>query len=165
MPNIKKVASIGIAAFIMQFILIKWIYPLFGSYIGQTEQLFSTVTPATGIGGQKLGTTILSYMGGLVPVNMVEWVAIAIGTFALTYLGFWIYESKIGKSINMDRNMIQRIFTILLYGHIALYALFFVLGWGVPGIAISLLIGLGLNLLLVSVGVIAAAKYLHWPKV
>lgn len=165
MPDLKKIWPIGLAAFIVQFILIKWIYPLFGSYIGNTEQLFSVVTPATGIGGQKLGTTLLSYMGGLVPVSLIGWLAIAIGTFAIMYAGFALYESKIGKKINMDKTLYQRIFTILLYGHIVLYALFFIIGWGVPGIGISLALGLGLNLLLVSVGVVAAAKYLNWPKV
>lgn len=171
MPNIKKTFSIGAAVFLMQFILIKWIYPLFGSYIGETQQLFSVVTPATGIGGQKLGTTVLSYLGGLVPVSMIGWLQIAIGVFALMYAGFWLYESKIGKSINMDKTVYQRLFTILLYGHIALYIFFLILGWGIPGISVSLAIGLGLNLLIVSIGVILAAKYIpkylkiNWPKV
>jgi len=164
MVEVKKIFTISIAAFIAQLIAIQ-IYKLFGSYIGETQQLFATVTPVTGIGGQTLGTTILSYLGGLVPTTMVGYLTILIGTFILMYAGFWVYESKIGKKINMDKTVYQRLFTILLYGHIVLYALFLILGWGVPGLTLSLAIGLGLNLLIVSLIVVGAAKYINWPKV
>ena len=59
----------------------------------------------------------------------------------------------------------QRIFAILLYGHVVLYVLLLALKWNIPGIAINLLIGLVINLLLISAIVTFSADKLKFPRV
>lgn len=168
MPNLKKVAVLSIAALIAQLILTKWIYPI----IGKTTQTMFAIgdyipNPVTGIGGTQIGDKILGYTSGFMPFSLGStqvWIAMAIGAFALVFAGFWIYEQRYFK-VWQGKNLMQRIFAILLYGHIVLYALLLLLKWGVPNIALNLALGVGLNLVFVSALLALSVKYFDQPKV
>lgn len=164
MPNIKKVAMLSIAAMLVQIGLSKLLYPVIGK---TTTQLFA-VEPVTGIGGQQLGTKLLGYLTGYVPLDLtswVPWIAMFIGTFALVAAGMWIYEQNYVR-VWQGRNLSQRLFAMLLYGHAVLYILLLVLKWGtVPNLALNLLLGLGINLMFVSAAIAASANYLKFPRI
>lgn len=162
MPNLKKVGIVSIAAFAAQLILNKGLYPLVGK---QTQTMFS-IEPVSGIGGQQVGNQILGYLMGWIPfdiANISVWLTMMIGTFLLVYAGFAIYENRFVR-VWQGRNMTSRLFAILLYGHIVLYGVLWLLNKDVPGITMSLLIGLGLNLLLNAMIVTVSEKYFKWPK-
>jgi hypothetical protein len=168
MPNLKKVLTVSIAAFAAQLILNKGLYPLIGTQ--QTQNLFSieSITPASGIGGTQIGDKVLGYLTGYIPFDISNysiWIAMLIGTFALVYAGFWIYEQKKNFSFIWNgSNMSSRLFAVLLYGHIVLYLALLLLKWNVPGITTTLLFGLGLNLLLNAMIVTLSERYFKWPK-
>lgn len=164
MPNIKKVFILSIAALIAQAILTKGLYPLLNL---STQTIFS-INPVSGVGGTQVGDTLLGYLSGYIPFDNFSisvWIAMFIGIFFLIYAGFWVYESKYGRKIFRDRNLTQRLFLILLYGHVILYAVLYALKMSVPGIALSLLIGLTANLVGLSVILALSAKYFDFPKV
>ena len=166
MPNIKKVGVLSFAAILAQLVLTKGLYPLIGR---DTQQLFSIggINPATGIGGTKVGDAVLGYLSGYIPFDLTNFavlIAMYIGAFALVWAGFWLYEQNYVK-LWKGRNLTQRIFAILLYGHVVLYAVLLFLKWSVPGIAVNLLIGLVVNLLLVSTLVTLSANKLKFPRV
>lgn len=164
MPNIKKVAMLSVAALAVQVVLSKWIYPLIGK---STQQLYA-IEPSTGIGGRVIGDKVLGYLSGYLPfdiTNISVILAMFIGTFVLLWAGLALYENRTVK-VPQGRNLTGRLFYILAYGHILLYLVLLLLKMGtVPGIGINLLIGLGLNLLLVSALVSLSAKYLNFPRI
>jgi hypothetical protein len=163
MPNLKKVGILSLAVLIAQLILTKGLYPLIGV---KTQTMFS-ISPATGVGGTKVGDTVLGYLSGYLPFQIADvgvLLAMYIGTFALVFAGFWLYEQKYVK-LWKGKNLTQRLFAILLYGHAVLYVVLLALKWGVPGIGVNLLIGLVINLLLVSALVTISAAKLKFPRV
>ena len=163
MPNIKKVLTLSFAALIAQAILTKAIYPLMDL---STQTVFS-INPVSGVGGTQVGDSILGYLSGYVPFalgNFGVWIAMFIGTFLLVYAGFWIYEQKHVK-LWKGKNITQRLIAILLYGHIVLFAALWLLKMSVPGIALNLLFGLGINLVGLSVIIGVAATKFNWPRV
>jgi len=163
MPNFKKVGILSFAVLIAQLILTKGLYPIIGK---GTETMFA-ITPASGIGGTQIGNTVLSYLSGFTPFDLMNFgvlVAMYIGTFALVLAGFWLYEQRYVK-LWKGKNLTERIFAILLYGHAVLYAVLLLLKWQVPGIALNLVIGLGINLLLVAAIVTISADKLKWPRI
>lgn len=163
MPNVKKVATLSVAVLIAQGLLTKFVYPVIGK---TTQQLFS-IEPTTGIGGQKVGDTVLGYLTGYIPFdisNFAVWISMFLGVFALLYIGMFMYEQRKVR-LWQGKNLTQRLFAILLYGHVALFAILWLMKMGVPGIAVNLLIGLGLNLLLVSAIVVLSANKLKFPRI
>jgi len=161
MPKLKSVAMLASAVLVAQFLVSKLYLLVLGT---QTQQLFS-ITPYTGVGGKVLGDKLLGYMSGIIPIAN-PWtylISMFIGAFVLVGIGMWIYEQKFAWKGN---NLMQRLFAMLLYGHVALYALILLLKWGtVPGLALSLAIGLVINLVLVSALVTFSANRLHYPRI
>lgn len=163
MPNLKKVGLLSSAVLAAQVILTKLLYPL----IGKNTQTMFSIEPATGIGGSQVGNVILGYLTGYLPFDMKNiwiWLAMSIGVFLMVFVGFWIYEQKYLK-LWKGKNLTQRIFFILLYGHIVLYGVLLLMKWNVPGIALNLLIGLVINLALVAVLVTLSAEKLKYPRI
>ena len=163
MPNVKKVGMLSFAVLLAQLILTKGLYPL----IGQDTQTMFSISPATGIGGTQIGDTVLGYLSGFTSFDLTNFgalLAIYIGAFVLVGAGFWLYEQR-NVRLPQGRNLVGRLFYILLYGHVVLYAVLFAMKFQVPGIALNLLIGLSINLLLLSGIVTFAADKLKWPRV
>lgn len=163
MPNLKKVGTLSLAVLLAQLILSKWLYPIIGK---QTQTLFS-INPVSGIGGTQVGDSIIGYLSGFIPFELTNFGVIAamyIGAFVLVYAGFWLYEQK-SVPLWKGRNLTQRLFAILLYGHLVLGAVLWALKYQVPGIGINLLIGLAVNLVLVATLVTISADKLKWPRV
>jgi len=166
MPNIRKVLMLSVAAFVAQMILTMLLYPVIGKTTQTVFAIGQGINPVSGIGGQQIGDKLLGYLSGYIPfgANLTIWLAIAIGMFALIYAGMWLYEQKTVR-LWQGKNLTQRLFAILLYGHVVLYAVLLVLKWSVPGIAVNLLIGLAINLLLVATLVTLSADKLNFPKI
>lgn len=165
MPNLKKVGLLSLAVLAAQMVLTKGIYPLIGK---STQTMFAIdVNPVSGIGGTQVGNTVLGYLTGFTHFelsNISVWLMMAIGVFVLMYAGFWLYEQKHVK-LWQGKNLTQRIFAILLYGHIVLYAVLLAMKWQIPGIALNLLIGLVVNLTLVATIVTLSAEKLKFPRI
>jgi hypothetical protein len=162
MPKLNKILVLSLAVLAAQLILSKWIYPFINL---EAQQLF-VIQPATGVGGQVIGNTILSYLTSYVPFDIFSMTTLVmfLGTFALMFAGLWIYEQRTIK-LWQGKNLTGRLFWILAYGHVVLYAVLLLMKQGVPGLAWNLAFGLLVNLLLVSILVTASAKYLNWPRV
>ncbi len=160
MPQIKKIGMLSLAFLASQLILSKFLYPIIGQ---DTKTMFSI---GTGIGGNQVGSSIISYVSGFTNFgwNIPVIALMFLGTFILTYLGFLIYEQRKIK-LPQGRDLTGRIFWILVYGHAALFGLLYLLKMNTPGIAVSLLIGVGINLLLVSALVTLSARKLNFPKI
>jgi hypothetical protein len=163
MPNLKKVGLLSLAVLVAQMILTKGLYPL----IGKSTQTMFAIEPVSGVGGTQIGNSVLGYLTGFTNfdvANLSIWLAMAIGVFVLIYVGFWLYEQEYVK-LWKGTNLTQRIFAILLYGHVILYAVLLVMKWQVVGIALNLLIGLVINLTLVATIVTFSAEKLKFPRI
>lgn len=165
MPNSRKIFWLSLPILAVQILLSKYVYPMI---FGQTTQQLFSVQPASGIGGQVFGNKILGYLTGLVNFDLgswMVWISMFIGTFLLLYVGVFLYEQRTVK-LWQGKNIGQRLFALLLYGHVALYVLLMVLKWGsVPGLALSLGIGLAVNLIFVSGAIVLSNKYLKFPTI
>ena len=161
-PKLKKVAVLSLAVLAAQLLLTLWVYPFVNV---NAQQLFSIQT-ATGIGSENIGNTVLGYLTSYVPFELFSMATLVmfLGTFVLIWAGFFLYEQKAIK-LWQGRNYSQKIFALLLYGHVVLYAVLFFMKKSVEGIAMSLAFGLLINLLLVTLLITASVKYLKWPKV
>jgi len=152
----KDVGILSIAVVLVQLLLSKYIYPM----LGKTTQELFTISPQTAITSPTIGNKILGYISGLLPFSLGDfsvWIAMFIGTFLLLMVGMWVY----GRSwAPKGKNIYQRLWFILLYGTAALYVVVLVTKMGeVATVALPLLIGLGINYLLVAVGISLAARY------
>ncbi len=161
--RIRNIFYLSIAFLAVQLVLSKYVYPIIGK---STETMFA-ISPASGIGGTQVGNTMLSYLSGFTNFSFsLPVIALMfIGAFILTFLGSFIYDSKIGKSIAQGKNLAGRIFWILAYGHAALFVILYLLKMNTTGIAIPLLIGVFVNLVLVSMIVAFSATKLRFPKI
>lgn len=163
MPNIKKVLTLSIAALIAQAILTKGVYP----FLKLSTQTVFAINPVSGVGGTQIGDSVLGYLSGYIPFDLTNfsvWIAMFLGTFALVYAGFFLYEQRYVK-LWKGKNLTQRILAILLYGHAVLFFVLWALKFDVPGIAWNLLIGLAINLVGLSVIIGIAANKIKWPRV
>lgn len=153
----KDVGILSIAVVLVQTVLSKYVYP----YLGTTTQTLFTITPQTAITSPTIGNKILGYVSGIFPFSLGDfsvWLAMLIGTFVLLMAGMYVYNQRWAPK---GKNIYQRLWWILLYGTAVLYAVILLTKMGeVSGVALSLLIGLGINYLLVSIGVTLAAKYI-----
>ena len=166
MPNFKKVLTLSFAALLAQFILTKGLYPLLNL---STQTVFS-INPVSGVGGTQIGDSILGYLSGYIPFNLSNfsvWIAMFIGAFSLVYAGFWLYEQKYVK-LWKGKNITQRLIAILLYGHVLLFAVLWLLKMSVPAIAFNLLIGLAINYAIVAIvvsGLATKVKFFRFLRI
>jgi hypothetical protein len=164
-PKLSKVVSLSLAVLLVQLLLSAFLYPM----IEKTTTTLFSIEPTTGIGGVQVGDKVLGYLTGYIPFDLSNWLvylSMFIGVFVLIYAGLFLYDSKFVRSnLYTGRNLAGRIFAILLYGHVVLYAVLLIMKFNVPSIAINLLIGLGVNLLLVGLIVGQLATRMGWPKI
>lgn len=162
MPKIKNIAMLSIAALVVQFLLSRFLYPL---VLGQTTQQLFSIQPYSGIGGEVIGNKLLGYLTGIIPIadTWTFLISMFAGVFVLLWAGMWIYEQNWAWK---GRNLTERLFAILLYGHVILYIALLLLKWGtVTNLTLSLGIGLGINLILVAGLVALSANKLKFPRV
>jgi uncharacterized membrane protein YecN with MAPEG domain len=167
MPNIKKVGILSAALLAVQLVLTKFLYPVIGKTTQTVFAIGENINPVSGIGGQQIGDKIIGYLSGYIPFDISNWnvlIMMMIGTFAITYLGMLLYEQKLIK-LWQGKNLTQRLFAMLAYGHIVLYIALLIMKWSVPEVGVNLLIGLSLNLILVSAIITLSADKLGFPKV
>ena len=167
MLNFKKIGLLSIAVLIAQLLLTKFLYPIIGKSTLTVFAIGENIQPVSGIGGTQIGDKIIGYLSGYIPLDITNvsiWIAMYIGVFALLYIGVFLYEQKAIR-LWQGKNLPQRLFAILLYGHIVLYVILYALKWNVPQIAMNLLIGLGVNLLLVATLIVLSAEKLKFPRI
>lgn len=167
MPKISKVSLLALAVLLFQMVLTKFLYPIIGKTTQTVFAIGENISPVSGIGGQQIGDKVLGYLSGYIPfdiTNFAVWIAMYLGVLALVFAGMYIYEQKIVR-VWTGKNLTQRLFAILLYGHVVLYVLLLVMKWSVPGIAVNLLIGLGVNLLLLATLVALSADKIGFPRI
>lgn len=161
MVKIKSAGLLALAVLIAQ-VIVSYLYKLF---LGtSTQQLFS-ISPYTGIGSQVIGDKLLGYLSGIIPFTFswIYLISMFIGAFVLIYAGTWIYERNWAWK---GKDLTQRLFAMLLYGHVVLYAALLLLKMGtVQALAIPLAIGLGINLALVSLLITFSAKQFNFPRI
>ena len=154
--RLKDLAVLSVAVMLVQIALTKWIYPLFGS---STQQLFS-ITPQTAIGSQTVGTKILAGLSGILPwdfTTITNWIVLFLGVFVLLIAGYWVYNQKWAWK---GKNIYQRLWAILLYGTVALYAVLLVTNIAaVATLAVPLAIGVAVNYLAIAIVIATAARY------
>jgi len=149
--KVKDLLLPSAAILLVQMMLTGWIYPLFTRYgVGATQYLFS-ISPTTAIGSQSVGNKIVGYVSGYIPFdisNWAIWISMYIGVLLLVLIGVKVYESSFswkGKSES------QKLFAILLYGHVALFAVLMAMGMvGLGNISTGIILGLAVNLAVVS---------------
>ncbi|KKN48133.1 hypothetical protein LCGC14_0655770 [marine sediment metagenome] len=160
--RLQDLGILAIAVILVQVLLSRWIYPLFGQ---TTQQLFS-ITPAQAVASPTIGNKIIGFLSGIVPFDLGSlgvWVSIFLGTFILLMVGYWVYE---WKWVWKGKNVYQRLWAILLYGTAALYVFLLITKLGVVSvIAFPLLIGVGINYLIIAFVVSALAKRFKFLRI
>ena len=155
MKRIQELSILAIAVMIVQVVLSKYIYPVFGK---STQQLFA-ITPQTAITSPTIGNKVIGLLSGIIPFDLgviTNWVAIFIGALVLLIVGYWIYDQRWAYK---GKNIYQRLWMILLYGSAALYIFLLVTKLGVvSAIAFPLLIGVAVNYLIIAVVITQLAK-------
>ena len=157
----KDVAILSVAVVLIQVILSKYVYPL----LGKTTQTLFTISPQTAITSPTIGNKILGYVSGLLPFslgNFTVWISMFIGAFLLLLAGMWIYGMNWAPK---GKNIYQRLWWILMYGTAVLYVVILATKGDVAAVALPLLIGLGINYLLLAIGITLAARYIKVLRV
>ena len=153
--RLQDLGILAVAIVLIQVVLSKWIYPLFGA---TTKQLFS-ITPTTAITSPTIGNKILGVLSGIISFDLGAigvWIAIWLGAFILLIAGYWIYEQKWAWK---GKNIYQRLWAILLYGSLALYVFLLITKIEVVAtLAMPLLIGVAVNYLIIALVVTQLAK-------
>jgi hypothetical protein len=133
---------LAIAVVLIQVVLSKWVYPLFGK---ATQQLFA-ITPQTAITSPTIGNKILGFLSGIVSFNLGDfaiWISMFLGALVLLFAGYFVYEQKWAWK---GKTLTQRLWAILLYGSAALYVFLLVTKIeAVAVLALPLLIGVAVN--------------------
>ena len=160
--RLKSLALLSAAVLVVQVVLSKWVYPLFGA---STQSIFS-ISPTTAIGSSSIGDKILGLLSGIVTIdigNFMTWLTMFIGVFVLLFIGYFIYDQGFAWK---GKNIYQRLWAILLYGTAVLYVLLLVTKAGaVSTIAFPLVIGLGINYFVVAFVVAALARRLDFLRI
>lgn len=160
--RLTDLAGLAIVVTLIQIVLSKWIYPLFGA---TTQQLYS-ITPTEALTSPTVGNVIYGFLSGIIPFNfgnLMSWALIFLGTFVLLIAGYWIYDKKWAWK---GRTEYQRLWAILGYGTVALYLVLLVTKIAeVAAISIPLAIGLGINYAIVSLVVVTLAKNLKFLRI
>ena len=160
--RLKDIAGLGVVVLLVQVVLSKWIYPLFGK---TTQNLFS-ITPATAVQSTTVGDKVLGILSGVIPFDLGSfsvWISIFIGAFILLIAGYWVYEQKWAWK---GKNIYQRLWAILLYGSLVLYVFLLITKMSVVStIALPLLIGLGVNYIILAFVVGQLARRLKFLRI
>lgn len=160
--RLRDIGLLSAAVLVVQVILSKWVYPLFGA---STQNLFS-ISPQTALTSTNIGDKILGLLSGIVTIdigNFMTWLSMFIGVFILLFIGYFIYDQSFAWK---GKNIYQRLWAILLYGTAALYVVLLVTKTGaVSTIAFPLLIGLGINYFIVAFVVSNLAKKFDFLRI
>ncbi len=163
--NQNRLQDLGIlaaAVVLIQIVLSKWIYPLFGT---ATQQLFS-ITPQTALTSPTIGNKVLGILSGIIPFELGAigvWLAIWIGAFVLLLVGYWVYDQRWAWK---GKNIYQRLWAILLYGSIALYVFLLITKIeAVAVLAMPLLIGVAVNYLVIALVITQLAKRFKFLRI
>ena len=158
--RLQELSLVAIVIMLVQVALSRYVYPIFDT---GTQQLFS-ITPATAITSPTIGNKVIATLSGIVPINLGalnNWLAIFIGVLALLIAGYWVYNQRtiLGLKVWQGRNMTQRLFAILAYGSIVLYAALLLLKVdSIASLGIPLAIGIAVNYFVVALVVSSLAK-------
>ena len=163
--NQNRLQDLGIlaaAVVLIQIVLSKWIYPLFGT---ATQQLFS-ITPQTALTSPTIGNKVLGILSGIIPFELGAigvWLAIWIGAFVLLLIGYWVYDQRWAWK---GKNIYQRLWAILLYGSAALYVFLLITKIeAVAVLAMPLLIGVAVNYLVLALIITQLAKRFKFLRI
>ena len=160
--RLKSLALLSAAVLVVQVVLSKWVYPLFGA---STQSIFS-ISPQTALQSTAIGDKILGVISGVVPINLgslMTWVSMFVGVFVLLIAGYWAYDQGWAWK---GKNIYQRLWAILLYGTAVLYVVLLVTKSGtLSTIAFPLLIGLGINYFVVAFVVSQLASRLNFLRI
>ncbi len=153
--RMQDVGILAVAVVLIQMALSMWVYPL----LGKTTQTLFSITPQTAVTSPTIGNQVIGFLSGIVPFSLgafENWIALFIGAFVLLIVGYWVYEQKWAWK---GKNMIQRLWAILLYGSAALYVFLLVTKIEVvAALAVPLLIGVAINYFAVAIVVSLVAK-------
>lgn len=158
--RLQEIAIFSLAVMILQIVVSKYIYPVFGT---TTQNLYS-ITPTTAVASPTLGNKLIGYLSGIIPLNLgswQSWIAIYIGVFLVLVAGYGVYsQTKIlGVKVWKGRNMTQRIWAILLYGSITFYLILLVTKISaVANLGIPLAIGVAINYAVIAIAISMLAK-------
>ncbi len=165
--KIQELSILAIAVMLVQIALSKWIYPM----LGRTTQTIFAITPAGAVTSPTIGNKILGLISGIIPFNFGVWtgyLSMFIGLLILLVMGYYVYDQNkiVGIKVWKGKNMTQRLFAILLYGTIILYAALLILKWNsVATIGIPLAIGLGINYFIIAFVITFAAKQFKFLRI
>jgi len=160
MKRMQELSILAIAVMLVQIGLSKYVYPFFGK---TTQQLFA-ITPTGAVTSPTIGNKVLGYLSGIIPFDLGvfgNWVSIFIGALILLIAGYWVYDQRkiVGISIPQGKNQTQRLFAILAYGSIILYAVLLILKRdSVATLGIPLAIGVAINYFVIAFIVTSLAK-------
>ena len=160
--RLKSLALLSAAVLVVQIVLSRWVYPLFGT---STQNIFS-ISPGTALQSTSIGDKVLGIISGVIPINVgsfMAWISMFIGVFVLLFVGYWVYDQSFAWK---GKNIYQRLWAILLYGTAALYVLLLVTKTGtVSAIAFPLLIGVGINYFIVAFFVSQLATRINFLRI
>jgi len=158
--RIQELSMLAIVVMLVQIGLSKWVYPIFGK---TTQTLFS-ITPAGAVASPTIGNKILGLVSGIIPFDLgayTNYIAVFIGALILLIVGYWVYDQNkiVGIKVWKGKNITQRLFAILAYGSIVLYATLLILKWdSVATMGILLAIGVAINYFVIAFVVTFLAK-------
>jgi hypothetical protein len=160
--SFKIAAILAVPVLLVQAILTKWVYPMFGQV---TQNAFS-ISPTTALNSQVIGDKLIGFISGIIPFNLgsiSSWVSIAIGAFLLILAGLFIYEQKWAFK---GKNETQRIWAILFYGTVILGVILAATKLAVIStVGLPLLIGLAINYAAIAFVVAFLADKFNFIKV
>lgn len=160
--SFKIAAILAVPVLLVQAILTKWIYPMFGQV---TQNTFS-ISPTTALNSQVIGDKLIGTISGIIPFNLgnfMSWLSIYIGAFLLILAGLFVYEMKWAWK---GKNETQRIWAMLFYGTVILGAiLVFTKLAVISSIGLPLLIGLAINYAVIAFVVAFLADKFKFIKV
>ena len=117
------------------------------------------MTRATAVSSPTIGNQVLGFLSGIVAFDLgafESWAAMIIGAFVLLIAGYAVYEQKWAWK---GKNVIQRLWAILLYGSAALYVFLLVTKIeAVAELALPLLIGVAVNYFVIALVVSLLAR-------
>ena len=161
----KRMQDIGILTVVVvliQMALSKVVYPL----LGKTTQTLFAMTPQTALTSPTIGNKVVGFLTGILPFELgalENWVVLFIGSFVLLIAGYWVYEQKWAWK---GKNVIQRLWAILLYGSIVLYVFLMITKIdAVATLALPLLIGVAVNYFIIALVVSLLARQFKFLRI
>jgi len=160
--RLQELSILAVTIMLIQIVLSKYVY----AWFGKTTQALYSITPTTAISSPTIGNKILGILTGIIPIELgvlSNWIAIFVGALLLLIAGYWVYEKRWAWK---GRNIYQRTWAILLYGHIVLYAVLMLLKWNsVATLGFNLAIGVAVNLVAVAVVLSLLTKRLKFLRI